>query len=204
MYKQFIFALLAALFLGGIFFYLKWSKKQLPTAEIRAYITSLDDTKKALQNLGATFKSEYAFTDYIYQPKDRKVDLNKEFIRLRAYEKTGWKQKNFVLAHKIKETTGMTGKTPLYKEFDTQAEAQQELKDAYTLDFSFYRKGWEYALENMKIFVEDIQGLSPTIEVVAPDKDQIENLFSKLPITGLITDSVPRLIEGKKRAKINP
>lgn len=183
----------------GYFFYVQKSTKT--TTEIRAYIIDFDATRMALENMGAVFKSEYAFTDYIYQPKDHKVDLNKEFIRLRAYKKTAWKQKNFVIVHKIKETQGLTGKTPLHKEFDSLTEAQQELK-GYTLDFYFYRIGWEYTLDNMKIFVEDIQGLQPTIEIVAPTKNEIDTLFKKLPIVTIINNSVPWLIEQQKQPTI--
>ncbi|GMU18893.1 MAG: hypothetical protein AMXMBFR12_00850 [Candidatus Babeliales bacterium] len=182
------------------FIYFFWPRScQLSTAEIRAYISDVNTTRNALEGLGATLKSDYAFTDYIYQPNDRHVDLSKEFIRLRVYEKTAWKQKNYVLVHKLKGPAGMTGQTPIHKEFDTLAEAQHALKDNYHLDFQFYRKGWEYQFSAMKIFVEDVQNIRPTIEVVTPNKKDIDSLFEKLGLTEIITDSVPRLIEKQKK-----
>lgn len=170
------------------------------TTEIRAYIQNINSIKNALIDLGATFKSEYAFTDYIYQPKETHWNLNKEFIRLRVYEKTNWDQKKCVLVHKMKKTPGITGKLLIHKEFDEITQAQQEVKDDYAFMFSFYRKGWQYSLHGSQIFIEDIENLNPTIEIVASDKDHIDDLFTKLSITDLIEYSVPYLIQQKKSA----
>lgn len=177
----------------------KLTNKTTPsTTEIRAYIQDIDSIKNALIDLGATFKSEYAFTDYIYQPKEAHWNLNKEFIRLRVYEKTNWDQKKCVLVHKMKKTQGITGKLLVHKEFDLITQAQQELKDDYTLLFSFYRTGWQYSLLGSQIFVENIENLNPTIEIVAPDKNHIDDLFAKLSITNVIEYSVPYLIQQHK------
>lgn len=165
------------------------------TSEIRAYIQDIASVKNRLIHLGATFKSEYAFTDYIYQPKEANWNLNKEFIRLRVYEKTNWDQKKCVLVHKMKKTQGVTGKILIHKEFDLISQAQQELKDNYSFIFSFYRKGWQYSLNDSQIFVEDIENLNATIEIVASDKEKIDDLFSKLSITDVIEYSVPYLIQ---------
>jgi adenylate cyclase class IV len=172
------------------------TKESLPDAyiaEIRSFITSIDAARKSLESMNALFKGEYAFTDYIYQ-KNTPIDLNREFIRLRAYQQTNWVQKKFVLVHKLKEIEGQSGKTLLHNEFDTLTQAQKALLD-HTLLFSFFRNGYEYSLANMRIFIENIEGLSPTIEIVASLKDSIIDLFYALPIEKSITDSVPRLIE---------
>lgn len=167
------------------------------TSEVRAYIQDIDSARNALTELGATFKSEYAFSDYIYQPKDTNWNLNKEFIRLRVYEKTNWDQKKYVLVHKMKKTQGITGKILIHKEFDEITQAQDELKNDYSFMFSFYRKGWQYSLDDNQIFVEDIESLNPTIEVVALNQNFIDDLFTKLSIKNVIDSSVPYLFQQK-------
>jgi adenylate cyclase class IV len=171
------------------------------SAEIRAIITSIEQVREELESMGAVLMGDYAFTDYIYQPHNTSCDLNKEFIRIRAYQKTNWNQKKFSVVHKRKEQEGMTGKILLRAECDTFAEAEQMLCDSCLFRFSFSRNGYEYSLNSMKLFVEDIQGLPPTIEVVAASKQQIDELFEKLSITVVIIDSVGRMVE-KIRTKV--
>ncbi len=164
-----------------------------PTAEIRAYIKDIQTTQTELTKLGAVFKSEYAFTDYIYQRKSTNLDLDKHYTRLRVYEKTNWNQKKYLLVHKI-ISQGLTGTLPVKKYFDSREQAEQELQNEYVCAFSFYRTGWEYSLDDNHIFVENIQYLTPTIEIVAPHKESIDNLFSKLSIDQAIEHSVPYLV----------
>jgi adenylate cyclase class IV len=168
------------------------------TTEIRAYIQDIDDTRNALINLGAIFKSEYAFTDYLYQPKNIVVDFNKEYIRLRVYEKTDWDEKKCILVHKVKNAQEVTGEILMHKNFDSIREAEQDLKASYILQFSFYRKGWHYSLDDNQIFVESIESLNPTIEIVAPDKNHVNDLFAKLSIMHVIEHPVPYLIQQQK------
>ncbi len=164
-----------------------------PTTEIRAYIKDIQTIRLELVRLGAVFKSDYAFTDYIYQHKDSELQLDKEYIRLRVYKKTNWNQKKYLLVHKI-VSQGLTGTLPIKKYFDSLQQVEQELKDDYACVFSFYRTGWEYVVNDNHIFVEDIQYLTPTIEIVAPDKKSIDTLFAKLSVDQIIEHSVPYLI----------
>ena len=165
-------------------------------AELRARIADSEEAKNFLEMKGACYKGEYVFTDYIYCPIDPASlhDLNKEFIRLRVYKKTNWKQNNCVLVHKRKEVPSQTASTLLHKEFDSFVQAEQELAGHYKFLFSFSRVGFEYALDRMRIFVEDIEGLPATIEVIAPETNLILELFKKLQIVEIIADSVPCLI----------
>jgi hypothetical protein len=134
--------------------------------------------------------SEYAFQDYIYHPKEQAYDLNLEFIRLRVYQKTNWDQKMVELVHKVKTKQGVTGETRIKKQFDKPAEASDFL-NSYVLAFSYERTGKEYRLENLRIFLEDIEGLPPSIEVLAPSKGEIEKFFHNLPSAGVVSDSIP-------------
>lgn len=165
------------------------------TYELRAFIPEKEYAIKALQAVGATFKGEYSFIDNIYSPTSctKSINLNTEFVRLRSYKKTMWIQKNFVLVHKQKNKPGVSGITLMHREFDTLAEAQQAI--AYPLLFSFSRIGYEYSLNNIRIFVEEIQGLPTSIEIIAHNEQEIIDLFARVNATAIINDSVPKLIE---------
>ncbi len=164
--------------------------------EVRAYVTSLELTMNHLAKIGASQLSDYAFKDYIYHPKERAYDLNLEFVRLRVFQKASWNQKMVELVHKVKIKQGITGELKLKRQFDKPQEANDFLK-SYVLTFSYGRKGKEYGLENLKIFLEDIEGLPPSIEILAPSKREMDTFFHGLPSASMVSDSVPKLIEAK-------
>lgn len=169
-------------------------KNQLPCpAEMRGFIASTQEIVHQLQKNGAEFKGGYAFTDSIYSYKNSPFDLNKEFFRLRQYEKTAWDQKNIVFTHKRIDVRGQVGINLVKKEFDTLDQVNPELIH-YRLLFSFSRTGTEYYWNQMRIFVEDIQGLPPSIEVIAPSCEQIFYFFAMIDAK-MITESVPALME---------
>ena len=171
------------------------------TAEIRAYIPDIKSTIKKLENLGARFKGDYALIDYIYKLKDdsKKIDLNNEFMRIREYEKSQWIHKKYVLVNKVTkwEDGNRLISVPLKREFDKKEDAEKEISDSYELNFKFHKHGFEYELKTLKIFVEEIEYLEPTIEVTAEDKESIDNLFKKLDVSERTFKSVPKLIEEK-------
>jgi hypothetical protein len=168
--------------------------------EIRAYITSTDVVNKKLLELGCAIQGEYAFQDYIFQPKliKNKFDLNKEFIRIRAYQKTNWVQKSIELVHKVKSTQGGVGVTKLKQEFDEIEEARIFLGSDYIQAFSFGRQGIEYKLETLRMFVENIESLPASIEIIAHSKEKINWLFDQIAPVKIVFDSVPKLIECNK------
>ena len=162
--------------------------------EVRAFIFNIEKTKLTLSLLNAEFKGEYEFKDYIYYPQDREFDLNKEFVRLRAYQKTQWDQKAVELSHKIKSDQGLSGSFKFKKQFNTTEEADTFLSD-YRFAFSYHRKGFEYELDDIRIFLEDVQDLPPSIELVSPSKKNIDQLLDKLAPIQILSDSVPKLIQ---------
>jgi adenylate cyclase class IV len=165
-------------------------------AEVRAHINDSNTAQTRLHATGAQFRGSYAFTDYIYQPCAGHLDLDKEFVRLRVYKKTNWQHKKYVLVHKRQEQLESTKKTIVHKEFDTMQQAQQALQGAaYVFDFSFYRKGWQFSFNDCQIFVEEIEESSPTIEIIAPDKEQIIDLFKVVGATPIVTHSIPYLMQ---------
>lgn len=165
--------------------------------EIRAFIDSIEATKEKLLSLGSSLQGEYAFHDHIYRPNnhEEKLDLNHEFIRIRVYEKTNWNQKAVELVHKIKSIKGMSGTAKVKEEFDFFEEAEAFLGEGYTRILTFKRDGTEYKLNNLRLFVENIEGLPPSIEVIAPSQPELDALLEHISPTKIISDSVPKLIE---------
>lgn len=162
--------------------------------ELRGLILSVQSVCNTLEAYGAEFKGEYSFTDSIYQPLGKIIDLNREFVRMRVYQKTNWNQKKFVICHKIKEVPRRTGVSIFSCECNSLEEAEKLLGccGAQFL-FSFARTGYEYSLQGMKLFVEDIEGLPATIEAVASGLHQITELFEQID-ADIVHDSVANLV----------
>jgi adenylate cyclase class IV len=164
--------------------------------EVRAFLNSFEATKKKLLDLGSIPKGDYAFCDYIYQPKgEGKFDLNKEFLRIRTYEKNNWDQKKVQLVHKGKPALGVIGIIKTREEFDTLKQGEDFLGPDYIQELSFKRTGNEFHLKNLKIYIENIEGLSPCIEVLAPTKEELRWLFDQVEPKEIVLDSVPKLIQ---------
>ena len=151
------------------------NNQQISPVEMRGFIAHITQTQNVLRSLGAEYKGEYVFTDHVYAVPN--VDLNTEFVRIRVYQKTQWAQKNVVMVHK------RAGKIIVHQEFDSIPEAYLSIDLCYQFLFSFSRTGWEYSWNQMRIFVEDIKELEPTIEVIAASVEQIQSLFELLCIT---------------------
>ena len=158
--------------------------------EIRAISRDIENTRSTLLRRKATFIGDYAFTDHIYSNATQS-NLNDEFVRIREYQRTNWKQKAVVIVHKVRDAREGNHQTLLKEECDTLDEAEKFIPNDFYKRFSFPRHGWEYCLENMQIYVEEIDGLSPSIEVIAPSHQEILILFKDLKITEILTDSVP-------------
>lgn len=168
--------------------------------EVRAYISDFELTNKKLIQAGSVIQGDYEFRDYIYQPTNvaTRYDLNKEFVRIRVYHKTNWIQKSVELVHKIKSTQSMVGLTKIKKEFDKVEEAIAFLGSQYIEIFSFERKGVEHKLNNSRLFVEDIEGLPKSIEVIAYSQEDLKWIFQQVDPITILFDSIPKLIELEK------
>ena len=168
-------------------------------AEARGPISDIVLIKKELKKLNAKFKGDYEFTDHIYKPiHSNKIDLNKEFVRIREYNKSAWKHKKFVLVHKLTswEKGEKKSKKILKEEFDNLNDAENKIKD-YELYFKFHRTGSQYEFKDSNIFVEDLEYLGLSIEIISDDKKTLDNMFNKFQITKRFSDCVPKLIERK-------
>ena len=115
----------------------------ISTTEIRAICANCADTRKALDEEGASYLNRYQFTDRIYQPTlGSRFDYDQQFVRVRHYQETHWDQRIVVIAHKVR-----MGNYPLRFdkiEFDLIEDAESFLGDRYVLDLTFSRSGLEY------------------------------------------------------------
>jgi adenylate cyclase class IV len=158
--------------------------------EIRGVIDDSENVCLSLINEHATCKGDYAFTDHIYS-NYKYSNLNDEFIRIREYQITKWKQKAVVVVHKIRDLQGNNHQSLFKEECDSIEEAERFISADFYKKFSFSRRGWEYCLGSMHIYIEEIDGLGSSIEVIGPSREEILNLFNRLKVIKVITDSVP-------------
>jgi len=167
--------------------------------EARAIIENIEKTKEKVEELGAEFKNDYAFKDIIFVPKKEDFNLSDDFVRVRVYSLTYWKTKNVVLVRKKTEfkEKDKIDKIILREEFDTKKEAFDFISKnlaEFEKGFDYSRKGWEYHLDNKRIFIEDIEGYKPSIEIEAKDEKELEDLFDKIGIIEIVKESVPEII----------
>lgn len=165
----------------------------LQATEIRAFCEDLPIMENRLSEINATFKGEYCFTDYIYIHTDNR-NLNEEFFRIRSYGKTNWDQKPISLTHKATNEKE-TKYTIFSAECCTWEEATSHIPNNFEIGFCFFRRGMEFTLGHLHIFLEEIEGLSPSIEVIGPSYEDIMNFFHSIEAGDLWKDSVPSLIQ---------
>jgi hypothetical protein len=88
----------------------------------------------------------------------------------------------------------------LKKEFDSEEEAnnfiEAELSSEFEHGFEYEREGWQYDLGKHRIFVEDIKGFKPSIEIEASTEKEIEVLFEKIGVLEKIHASMPEIMRG--------
>lgn len=165
--------------------------------EVRAVVGNIKAVQDKLSLLNASFEGDYSFKDSIYNLKNCSFDLNREFVRLRVYHITNWNQKALELTYKMKIIPGQSGTTLFKKEFNAIAEAELFLKD-YSHLFSYSRNGLEYKLGEVRIFLEEIEELPPTIELLYSSQEEINHLLKVLSPIKILSESVPKLVENKR------
>jgi|GEM_PF-2205744 len=164
------------------------------SVEVRAVIESPEYTHTQLVALGAVNNGAYAFTDILYHPIGGVYDFNTECVRLRMYTRSNWVHKPVVLTHKRKGIADARAATIKQLEFDIPQEACEELK-GHMEAFTVSRTGMEYAWQGARIFVEKIEHLLPTVEIIAPTQQEGEQIFDLLGCTQVLGDNVPAFIE---------
>ncbi len=168
--------------------------------ECRGIILNIEDTKKEVEKLGAVFKSEYMFKDIIFIPNKDYFNLSDDFLRMRVYTKTNWPTKKIVLVRKQTEfkSIGKVDKIILKEEFDTEKDAlefiNKNLAPEFKQGFEFSRTGWQYQLEDKRIFIEDIKGFKPSVEIEVNTEEELTPLFEKLNIIKKVKESMPEIM----------
>ena len=148
--------------------------------EIRLSCESIQAMQAQLDEMEANYKNPYSFTDWMYQPLDAPCfDYDREFVRLREYHETHWDQLPLLLTHKVRKGSASPRFAPM--EFETIDEAKAIAEENYSLDFHFRRQGYEYEWNGVRIFLEDIEGLGPSIELIGSDKS-LDELRSQLSL----------------------
>ncbi len=168
--------------------------------EARGKIKNIEEIKRKIEKIGGVYDSYYSYTDIIFISTTGKVDLNKEFIRIRILKVNNWKTKNVVLVHKKAEWIGEAkiDNFILKKEFDELDKAldfiEKNYKGKLKEGFKYFREGWQYGLGKNRIFAEDIENLGPMVEIESEDENDLESIFKKLEIKDRVSDSVPEMM----------
>lgn len=165
----------------------------------RAIIENIEKAKASVESLGGRFKSHYILKDIIFVPKKEDYDLSDDFVRVRVNIKSDWPTKRVILVRKQTEfkEPGKIDKVILKEEFDTEEEAFAFIKEKlpeFQKGFEYEREGWQYQLNDNKIFIENIKGWKPSVEIEADSEEQLKELFDKIGILELVKSSVPEIM----------
>jgi len=166
-----------ALIITSIFF---WAEAR----EVRATITDIKQIRNILSNLNANYKGSYSFCDHIYFPKVSSSKIS--YARIRMYQESKWDHKPIVLTIK-----SPSSKVIYKEEYDSLKEAQTKIKSEFEYSFQFSRQGWEYSWKNCSLFVENIENMPDTMEVIAKTEQEIVNIFTLVKAQQIINTSVP-------------
>ena len=174
--------------------------------EARYLIDRMDTVEKeikpALHAAGAVFKKWYALTDVVYAPPGAGADiLNTRYLRWRIAHATGQDGPVITVANKRTVWHGDTKEDIILvsRMFDAIEPSLNFLNEAYGAwekQFALSRTGTEYALGNLRIFVEDIlvPGIRWSVEIEGPDETVIAACSRLLCLGDPIRESVPSLV----------
>lgn len=152
--------------------------------ELRTIVSNLSHVKKSLSKIKATCKGSYSFRDYVYFPKIKTDDIS--YARIRIYQESNWHHKQIILTIK-----SLTQKVIYKNEYDFIREAQARVENDFDYAFQFFRQGWEYSWKGCSIYVEDIENLPGTVEVIATTKKEINDLFSIVGSEKILDEAIP-------------
>jgi len=171
--------------------------------ELRVIVDDLERVKSVVESLGGKFRNYYSFKDIIFVQNKRNYNLNEDFLRVRVIYKGSWPSKPIVLTRKKTswKDVGKVSNKVIDKQFDSEKEAFDFIKNHFGSNFvrgfDYSRKGWRYIFGKSEIFIEDIEGQDPTVEVESKNKVEMDFLLDKIGVIKVIRDSVPELIRKK-------
>lgn len=157
----------------------------------------------ALAAAGAVSKKWYLLTDAIYLPSSFPTGqiINARYVRWRIAYTTGQNAPVITITDKKTSWHGDTKEDYilLRREFDTPQASLDFLDESYGAwekQFAFSRTGREYALKDLRIFVENIlvPGMRWSVEIEGADDIAIASCANILGLDEPIHDSVPALV----------
>lgn len=143
--------------------------------EVRFYIKDLNAFKKRLRQLNAIFLHPYAFTDYYYEPKNKKWNPKINNLRIREWQKPKKPTGIFFVKNQIiksrerqfKRSTYQDGKVPLF--FGSLKTCQKLLKDLEFRPIFKIKKErclfWDLPNYKFKTIAEYVKGIGWTGEL---------------------------------------
>ncbi|HLC75403.1 MAG TPA: hypothetical protein VJH88_06150 [Candidatus Nanoarchaeia archaeon] len=164
--------------------------------EARAIIQDIEKAKIAVEAAGAMYKGNYKFRDVIFKENDSDDDI----LRMRIYIKSNWPTRKVSVIRKKTEFNGLIQKNKviLKLEFESESEAlefmSKKIAKSLIMKAEYVREGWEYQLKSARIFIEDIKGWKPTVEIEAETAADIENIFDKIEVIKRLHESVPEIM----------
>lgn len=167
--------------------------------EARAIIESIDKTRTKLESLGAEYEGDYAFKDMIFIHRNR--SLSQDFLRIRVYSRNNWATKNVILERKQTKWKfmGKVDNVIIREQFDSVVPAQKyiekNLSSEFEENFEFLREGWQYLWDNHRVFVEDIAGYYPTVELEAENEHMLKSKLKKIGYVKVLKKSVAEIMQ---------
>jgi len=174
----------------------------------RAYLTNENLLEFLKEN--AEFVGEAQFTDYVFGS----VDSDKDLLWVRHIQKNTWqsmKTGKFYPFYKAKikwpshfQIFEMPIGTP-FKQCSSLDEAKSHLPGDLTILFSFSRKTWEYKIDDLLIYVEEVDHIPITIEVVCKTEKNslkknmqlVDNFLKQHKLSTTIPHQVATLVREK-------
>jgi len=171
--------------------------------EIRGIIKNTEDAREKVEELGGKLLGNYEFKDIIFSENENS-NLSKDFLRLRCYSKTNWSTKKFVLVRKKTKfkKSGKTSKNVFKKEFDDKKSSMDQIKEKFPnfkkiVEYS--REGWQYQLGKNRIFIENIKGYKPSIEIESENKRELKKILAGVNILKILKESIPEIMRKIKK-----
>jgi len=156
--------------------------------EARLKVKSIRAAKKTAMKLGAEFKGEYSFTDWIYRNDNR-------VMRVRVVHESNWDGEPVIVTQKncVYEGNAKCSEIILSKEFSVLSRAIDYINEIfpdYDLVYDYSRKGLQYDLGESSIFIENIDKLGPSVEIEG-DTELISNFPGSVldkPMADIMTE----------------
>ena len=170
--------------------------------EARGIIENIGEARKKIESLGGKFLTNYKFKDIIFSEK-KDFNLSKDFLRLRVCSKNNWPTKDFVLVRKKTEfkESGKISKNVFKKEFDDEKNSIDYVKKnfpKYKKIIAYSREGWQYQLDKNRIFVEQIEGYKPSMEIESEDESELKRVLDEVNILEILKEPVPEIMRKLK------